>query len=65
VPPPPATHQTARPNARPPFRDDEPSLFGLTRRSRSRFGSRLFTAVFVAIFVLIFLQLLTRLYTGG
>ncbi len=56
---------TTRPDARPPVRDEEPSLFGLTRRSRSRLGSQLFTAVFVAIFVIIFLQLMTRLFTGG
>jgi hypothetical protein len=39
-----------------PQEPDVPSLTGLTRRSRSKLGSRLFTVVFVAIFVLILIQ---------
>jgi hypothetical protein len=43
--------------ARPPIGDDL-SLFGLSRRSRSRLGSRLFTLFFTMIFGLILVQMI-------
>jgi hypothetical protein len=43
--------------ARPPIGDDL-SLFGLSRRSRSRLGSRLFTLFFTMVFGLILIQMI-------
>jgi hypothetical protein len=43
--------------ARPPIGDEE-SLFGLSRRSRSRLGSRVFTLFFTLVFGLIFVQMI-------
>lgn len=40
---------------------DDPGVFGLSRLSRSRMGSRLFTAFFVFVFGSIFLQLVASL----
>ena len=53
-----------RPHARPRIEETEPSLFGLTRRSRTRTGSRVFTIVFLAIFLLILLQVVAQLLSG-
>lgn len=44
---------------------EEPSLTGLTRRSRGRFGSVLFTIAFVVIFLLIVTQALLSLLDAG
>jgi hypothetical protein len=43
--------------ARPPIGDDL-SLFGLSRRSRGRLGSRLFTLFFTMVFGLILVQMI-------
>ncbi len=53
---------------RPPIRatqDEVPSLIGLTRRSQSKVGSRLFTVAFVAIFVLIVIQTIASVVSAG
>ena len=42
-----------------------PSLIGLTRRSQSKLGSRLFTIAFVAIFVLIVIQTIASVVSAG
>lgn len=44
---------------------EEPSLTGLTRRSRGKFGSVLFTVAFVVIFLLILTQALLSLLDAG
>lgn len=49
--------------ARPRIEDD-PGLLGITRRSNSRIGSRLFTMFFVFVFVLILLQMVVALLDG-
>jgi hypothetical protein len=53
---------------RPPVggvQDEVPSLIGLTRRSQSKLGSRLFTIAFVAIFVLIVIQTIASVVSAG
>ncbi|HEX4248522.1 MAG TPA: hypothetical protein VH008_11735 [Pseudonocardia sp.] len=53
---------------RPPItaaQDEVPSLIGLTRRSQSKLGSRLFTVFFVAIFVLILIQTIVSVVSAG
>jgi hypothetical protein len=53
---------------RPPItaaHDEVPSLIGLTRRSQSKLGSRLFTVAFVAIFVLILIQTIASVVSAG
>lgn len=52
-----------RPPARPPV-VDEPGILGLSRRSRSRLGSRLFTAFFVLVFAVILVQMIVALLTA-
>jgi hypothetical protein len=52
-----------RPPVVSPREPDVPSLTGLTRRSRSKLGSRLFTVVFVAIFVLILIQTVVSVFS--
>lgn len=52
-----------RPPVVSPVEPDVPSLTGLTRRSRSKLGSRLFTVVFVAIFVLILIQTVVSVFS--
>ncbi len=53
-----------RPYARPRIEESEPNLLGLTPRSRTRTGSRVFTFVFLAIFLLILLQVVAQLLSG-
>ena len=54
-------HPVRRPTrTRPPIGDDL-SLFGLSRRSRSRVGSRLFTLFFTLVFGLIFVQMIASI----
>lgn len=50
--------------ARPPVRDVEPSLLGLTRRSRTRVGQLAFKWVFAVIFGVILLQMIISLLTA-
>jgi len=53
---------------RPPItaaHDEVPSLIGLTRRSQSKLGSRLFTVAFVAIFVLILIQTIASVVSAS
>lgn len=50
--------------ARPRVEPDHDSLFGLTRRSHSRLGSRLFTGFFVFVFALIVVHLVVVLLNG-
>ena len=53
---------------RPPVggvQDEVPSLIGLTRRSQSKLGSRLFTVAFVAIFVLILIQTIASVVSAS
>ena len=53
---------------RPPItaaHDEVPSLIGLTRRSQSKLGSRLFTVAFVAIFVLIVIQTIASVVSAS
>jgi hypothetical protein len=53
---------------RPPVagvQDEVPSLIGLTRRSQSKLGSRLFTIAFIAIFVLIVIQTIASVVSAG
>jgi hypothetical protein len=52
-----------RPPVVSPWEPDVPSLTGLTRRSRSKLGARLFTVVFVAIFVLILIQTVVSVFS--
>jgi hypothetical protein len=52
-----------RPPIASPTEPDVPSLTGLTRRSRSKLGSKLFTVVFVAIFVLILIQTVVSVFS--
>lgn len=52
-----------QPTARPRIEDDT-VLLGLTRRSNSRLGQRLFTLFFVFVFAVIVLQLLVTLLGG-
>jgi hypothetical protein len=49
--------------ARPRVEDDE-ALLGLTRRSNSRWGQRLFTLFFAFVFAVIVLQLVVVLLDG-
>lgn len=49
--------------ARPPVRDAEPSLLGLTRRSRTRVGRLAFKWIFVVIFAVILIQMIVALLT--
>jgi hypothetical protein len=49
--------------ARPRVEDDE-SLLGLTRRSHSRIGQRVFTLFFVLVFLLIAAQMVMALLGG-
>lgn len=51
-----------RPAARPTV-VDELAILGLSRRSRSRRGSRLFTAFFVFVFAVILVQMVVELLT--
>lgn len=44
--------------------DDDPGLLGLTRRSHSRLGSRLFTLFFILVFTLIIVQMMVVLLAG-
>ncbi len=53
-----------RPPGDRPRLPDEPSILGLSRRSRSRFGSRAFTLFFVLVFVLIVVQMIVALVGG-
>jgi hypothetical protein len=48
-----------------PVQDEVPSLIGLTRRSQSKLGSRVFTIVFVAIFVLIVIQTIASVVSAS
>lgn len=43
---------------------EEPSILGLSRRTRSRIGSRLFTLFFVAVFSLIAVQMVVEILSG-
>lgn len=43
---------------------EEPSILGLSRRTRSRIGSRLFTLFFVAVFTLIAVQMMVEILSG-
>ncbi|QJY45872.1 hypothetical protein [Pseudonocardia broussonetiae] len=43
---------------------EEPSILGLSRRTRSRIGSRLFTLFFVAVFTLIAVQMVVEILSG-
>jgi hypothetical protein len=66
VAPPAAVHLPAQPPtrpARPPVRDAEPSLLGLTRRSRTRVGQLAFKWFFVVIFAVILIQMIITLLT--
>ncbi len=58
------TQPPTRP-ARPPVQDAEPSLYGLTRRSRTRAGQLAFKLIFLTIFLLIAVQTIVVLLTGG
>jgi hypothetical protein len=49
--------------ARPRIEDDE-SLLGLTRRSNSRVGQRMFNLFFVFVFLLIAIQMVAALLAG-
>lgn len=40
---------------------EDPGILGLSRRTRSRFGSRLFTLFFAFVYALILIQLLVTL----
>lgn len=54
----------ARPRPAPTARPrvvDEPGILGLSRRARSRVGSRLFTLFFVLVFALILVQMVVAL----
>jgi hypothetical protein len=70
APPGPAPERVAGPWTRPvdpaprPPIENEPSILGLTRRSRSRFGSRLFVAFFVLVYTVILIQLIVSLVRG-
>lgn len=55
----PVVPRTARPRI-----EDDPGLLGITRRSHSRLGSRLFTLFFVFVFLLILVQLVVVLLDG-
>lgn len=44
--------------------ETEPGILGLSRRSRSRLGSRAFTLLFVVVFTLIVVQLVVALLEG-
>jgi len=52
--------QPPRVEARPRVVED-PGILGLSRRARSRFGSRLFTLFFVLVFAVILIQLVVSL----
>ncbi|MBW0115645.1 hypothetical protein [Pseudonocardia abyssalis] len=56
-------HRPPVPSARPRV-VEEPSILGLSRRARSRLGSRLFTLFFVAVFSLIALQMVLAILYG-
>lgn len=43
---------------------EEPSILGLSRRTRSRLGSRLFSLFFVAVFALIAVQMVLAILYG-
>lgn len=58
--PAPAAGFEPRPPARPRI-EDEPSILGLSRHSRSRLGSRVFTMFFVLVFAAIVVQLVVSL----
>lgn len=58
--PQPVAQQPRYPVARPTV-VDEPGILGLSRRSRSRWGSRLFTAFFVFVFAVILIQMIAAL----
>jgi hypothetical protein len=53
----------ADPSPRPRV-EPEPSILGLSRRSHSRLGSRLFTLFFVAVYAVIVIQLVVALLGG-
>ncbi|MGH3566534.1 MAG: hypothetical protein ACRDRH_10975 [Pseudonocardia sp.] len=55
----PAPRLSARPRI-----EDDPGLLGLTRRSHSRVGSRIFTLFFVLVFAVILIQLVVALLEG-
>ncbi|GAA3248951.1 hypothetical protein GCM10017691_59590 [Pseudonocardia petroleophila] len=61
--PTPVEHRPPVLSARPPV-VEEPSILGLSRRARSRLGSRLFTLFFVAVFTLIAVQMVLAILYG-